>query len=874
MSEIPGEIVTFLCTDIERSTRLWEHYPDDMGRALARHDAVVRDTVKLHDGSVDKTTGDGFYTRFASPLSALHAALAIQRTLQTEPWHETVPLRVRMALHTGPAEWRSGYYVCPSLNRATRLLVAGHGGQLLLSLTTAEQVRDHLPAGVELHDLGQHRLKDLQRPEQVFQVVAPDLRADFPPLRSLEAFQHNLPVQRDSFIGREREIAEVKRLLVSARLLTLTGPAGAGKTRLALQIAADLVDEIADGVWLADLARLSDPALLPQTLAATFGVVEEVGRPLLETLANALRRRTLLLLLDNCEHLIEASARTTEALLRACPTLRLLATSREAFGIAGETTWSVPPLSLPDSTRNDPEAARESEAVRLFIERATQANPDFRSTVENLPSVVQICQRLDGIPLALELAAARVKDLTIEQLAAGLDDRFRLLTGGDRTALPRQQTLQAAIEWSYNQLSPSEKTLFRRFSVFAGGWSLEAAEAVGGDAEIPGMESVGILLQLVDKSLVVFEEQGESSRYRLLESLRAFGRDRLLESGESEAVRARHLTFFLHLAEDAEPHQQGPDPAKWFELLERELNNLRAAMEWSQATRRAEDGLRLAGALWRFWYMRGYHSEGWERTEALLLLAGANASASVRAKALTGAGHLARLQNRLEEAEQRFLQSLALREQSAEERGIAETLNGLGILARDRKDYASAHDYYARSQALYHKLGDIGRSATLLGNIGGLAIERGDYEAARPLLEESLAILRRVGSTLSVANALHNLGDVTYKSGDFPAADLYLREGLSIAWEAGDRNETSFSLQSLGMIAHYRGDSERAACLLGAAQSAQEAGNLSLSDADREDFARDVATVRAALSEVDFDACWAAGRAMSSERAVVYALTE
>jgi predicted ATPase len=525
-------------------------------------------------------------------------------------------LRVRMALHTGVAEVRDGDYFGPALNRVARLLTAGHGGQVLLSQATYHLVREALPEDASLTDLGAHRLKDLQQPEHLFQLLHPALPADFPPLHSLEAFAHNLPRQLTSFIGREREMGEVKEFLATTRLLTLTGSGGCGKTRLALQVAADLLEAYADGVWLVELAALADPTLVPQTVASALGVREQPVRPLTETLVDYLQPKVLLLILDNCEHLLTASAQLANALLRSCPRLRMLASSRQGLGIAGERTYRVPSLSLPQPRPLPPvERLTDYEAVRLFVERAVFTQPSFAITDQNAPAVAQVCERLDGIPLAIELAAARVKALPVEKLNERLDDMFRLLTGGSRTALPRQQTLRALIDWSYDLLSEPERALLRRLSAFAGGWTLEAAEAVGVGEGVEEWEVLDLLTSLVEKSLVLYEEREGEGRYRLLETVRQYARDRLLESEEGEAVRTRHLEFFLHWAE------QGPG----LERLETEHDNLRAALAWSGAQRQGDVGLRLGGAMGGFWHVRGYWTEGRERLAGVLALLGAEA---------------------------------------------------------------------------------------------------------------------------------------------------------------------------------------------------------------------------------------------------------
>jgi predicted ATPase/class 3 adenylate cyclase len=575
MTSLPTGTVTFRFTDIEGSTRLLQRLGERYAEALATHHGLLRTAIQEGQGQVVDTQGDAVSAAFPRARNALLAAIAAQRAVQAHPWPDETAPKVRIGLHTGEPVTAETGYVGMDVHRAARIAAAGHGGQILVSDVTHGVVARDLPEGVGLRDLGEHRLRDLANPLRLFQVVASDLPTDFPPLRSLDTNRHNLPIQLTSFIGRTREIAEVKRLLCTARLVTLTGAGGAGKTRLALQAVADMVESYRDGVWLAEFAPIADPALVPKTVASALNVPEQPGRDLTETLVDALRLKAPLLLLDNCEHLLAACRDLAAALLRKCPQVRILATSREGLGVPGETVWRVPSLSVPEDIRHIPGPTElvGYDAVRLFVDRAVTTTPGFTVTSKNALAVAQVCRRLDGIPLAIELAAARVKVLAVEQIAARLDDRFRLLTGGSKTVLPRQQTLGAAIDWSYHLLSETERLLLGRLSVFAGGWPLDAAEGVCAGGNVEATDILDLLTSLVDKSLVLAETQCGEARYRLLETVRQYARDRLAEAGEEADVRTRHRAWYVALAERAEKEPRGPRQRIW-----REHENLRAAL--------------------------------------------------------------------------------------------------------------------------------------------------------------------------------------------------------------------------------------------------------------------------------------------------------
>ena len=657
-------LATFLFTDIEGSTKLWESDPEKMKIALQRHHAILQETISSNGGAVFQIVGDAFCVVFPTASSAVSSAVTAQRALYVEQWDTPSPIRVRMGIHTGAAERTSndpltgGYASNHTLNRVARILSAGHGGQILLSRATKELIRDSLPADTELRDMGEHHLKNLTRPEHLFQLIIADLPSDFPPLNTLDSYRHNLPLQLTSFIGREKEIANVIRLLEKARMVTLIGPGGTGKTRLSIQVANELLDQYPDGAWFVELAPISDPLLLPRTTAIAIGLRDEPQRPVIDMLCDYLRGKQLLLILDNCEHLVEACAQLADTLLHACPQIRILASSREALGIAGETSYLVPSLELPDM-QNLPtvEVLSQCEAIRLFSERASAATQNFRVTDDNASSIAQICHHLDGIPLAIELAAGKIRALSAQQIAQRLDDRFRLLTRGSRTAMPRHQTLQATIEWSYNLLSASEQTLFRRLSVFVNGWTLEAAESICWGKDTTAKDALKkedileLLSQLVNKSLVMTEERNSEVRYHMLETIRQYAGDKLQESNEIEPLRDRHLEHFLQLAETAEPHLRKPEQLEWLARLEAEHENMRAALEWSLGKERPEYALRLAAALGTFWVIRCYWKEGARWLESALAKPARDltiAEKTARARALYQDAELAEAMDDLE----------------------------------------------------------------------------------------------------------------------------------------------------------------------------------------------------------------------------------
>ena len=752
MSERPTGTVTFLFTDIEGSTTRWEHHPDAMRTALARHDALLRSLITASNGYVFKMVGDAVYAAFAVPADALAAAQAAQRAVAAEEWGEVGLLRVRMALHTGAVQSRDDDYFGPTLNRVARILSTGAGGQILLSSATVELVRDSLPAGTSLQDLGEHALKDLLRPEHVYQLTLPDLPSQFPALKSLTHQPHNLPVQPTPFLGREQEVDHVCHLLhrPEVRMVTLTGPGGMGKTRLSLQVAAELSDDFADGVFLVALASVSDAALVVPTIVQTLGIHEVAGQSLLALLKSTLKDKQQLLVLDNFEQVVEAAVQIAE-LLAACPRLKLLVTSRILLHLQAEREFPVPPLSLPNPRQlPDLVTLSQYEAVALFIQRAQAVKADFTVTNANAPAVAGICTRLDGLPLALELAAARVKFFAPHALLVRLDQGLSVLTGGARDVPARQQTLRGAIAWSYDLLSPQEQALFRRLSVFVDGWTWEAAEIVCQAAGTLELDLLEELLSLADKSLLRQQESAEGEpRFWMLQVLREFGLEVLTKAGEREATRQAYAEYYLSLAQQAEPHLKSAEQAHWVAQLEQDYENLRTALRFlleragqSQPNRSlyAQQALDLSVALQWFWVTHDvYVPEGLAFLQQALALS-QELEAERRAAALLLAGMLAWTVGDFEEAERLFAESVSLYQGLKDKAGYATCLQRLGMTARVRTQYAQARQELQEAASLFDELGERWKRGQCLTELARIATETGQYEQARMLLSESLLL--------------------------------------------------------------------------------------------------------------------------------------
>jgi len=901
MSGLPTGTVTFVFTDIEGSTQLWERYPEQMRAALVRHDALIEDIVSLHHGDVVRPRGEGDsrFAVFTLATDAAAAAASMQQALYAEPWTTPTPLRVRIALHTGEADLREGDYYGSAVNRCARLRSAAHGGQTLLSDVTHGLVREALPPGTQLRDMGEHRLKDLIRPEHIFQLVVSGLASEFPPLKTLDTQPNNLPLQLTSLVGREREVETVCSLLrkEDVHLLTLTGAGGTGKTRLSLQVGAELLEEYPGGVWFVELAALTDHTLVVSEIARTLGVVEQGGRPIIDTLKDYLREKKLLLILDNFEQVIQAAPQVGQ-LLQAAPQVKVLVTSRVPLKVRGEKEYPVPPLSVPDPHHLPSlDKLTQYEAVRLFIERATDVKPDFEVTNDNAPAVAEICVRLDGLPLAIELAAARIKMLPPEALLSRLSQRLKLLTGGAKDLPARQQTLRNTIEWSYDLLSEGEKQLFWRMAPFNGGRTLQALEEVcnhDGRLLIDVFDGVQSLL---DKSLLQQRAGGRGGdgepRFWMLETIHEYSREKLEESGEADALYREHAQYFMRLVEEAEPHLRGARQVEWLDLLEEEHDNLRAALRWARESTRAEDrviGLRVGGAVSRFWETRGHFAEG--REQLATVLAGttrveasqgsrSEAAGRARGKALLGAGRMALRQGDYEAQRVYSEEALAAYRLAGDKVGIGNSLILLGAVAYLQGDYVRARTLNEESLPILREVGDKQGIALSLLSLGIVAFLQGDYVRARTLNEESLSIFTEQGLGAGRADLLNNMGNVAYMEGDFDHARSLHTESLRAKRESGYMLGIALSVGGVGEAAIGLGKRdgkvdwvEKGAVLLGASDGLHKEIEAIREGDDAIPYDHAAEAARAQLGEERFERLRGEGRAMSMEEAIEYALEE
>jgi predicted ATPase/class 3 adenylate cyclase len=918
-SRPPTGTVTFLFTDIEGSTVLWEQHPEQARTAMSRHDEIVEDVIGRHKGMLVRPRGEGDsrFAVFPRATDAVAGAAALQQALHTEQWLTPAPLRVRIALHTGEADLRDGDYYGSAVNRCARLRSAAHGGQTLLSGITRDLVYDALPAGVELRDLGEHSLKDLQRLEHIFQLNVAGVPSEFPPLKTLNSRPNNLPPQRSALVGRAKELASIRTLLLrrNVGLLTLTGPGGIGKTRLSLQVAADLIEQFVDGVFFVPLDVVSDYQRVASVIAQTFGVREGEGRPLIESLKDYFANKQMLVVLDNFEQTLPAAPVVAE-ILAAAPGLKALVTSRSRLHVRGEHEFMVPPLALPELGQ-PPDLASLSQygAVSLFIERAVAIKPDFEVTNENAAAVAEICTRLDGLPLAIELAASRVKILPPKAMLGRLQNRLKLLTSGERDLPSRQQTLRGAIDWSYNLLSEDEQILFRRLSIFAGGCSLDAAEALcrrGLKIDVlDGLES------LVDKSLLLqYEQHDGEPRFRMLETIREYAMERLAESGEEDDVACEHASIYVALGEESEPQLHKPEQLERFKQLETEHDNLRGALYWSLKSGEVETALRLSTSVWHFWWVRGHLSEGRKWLEATLELAATKSDRSPEhAKALYALAVFSRnfrdapsviryskesaalareINDKVSLGWALILQAIGLLMQGepAQARAAAEgavtvlrdggyagwdmanVLLRYAMILMSQRDVAQAREKMEAALTLFRQLGDRWGTSQALNMMGDIARMQGDYDRANTLYTESLHLYRELGVKRDIPASLHNLGHVALARGDNSKATEFFKEGLTLHQELGDKFGAAECVVGLAGVAAATQQPIRAARLLGISLRLREALKDTSWLVERTTYERYAADVRAGLDEASWRVALQEGQAMSMEQAIEYALED
>ena len=908
------ETLTFLFTDIEGSTALLGRVGDGVyARVLAGHHALIRSALAAHDGREIDTQGDAFFAVFSSPRACVAAVLAMQHAIDTHAWPGREQVRVRMGIHSGEAARTATGLVGLEVHRAARVAAAGYGGQVLMSEAAAVLVRDGLPAGAALADLGVHRLKDLGRPEQIFQLTAAGLQAEFPPLRSLgnPALPNNLPAELSAFIGRGREVAEVRALVESSRLVTLTGAGGCGKTRLGLQVAAELLDGSGDGVWLAELAAVTEEDAVAPAISQALRLAAQPGRPGLEALLDALAPQDVLIVVDNCEHLIGGCAKTAEAIVRRCPRVHLLATSREPLGIGGETIYRVPSLSLPGPGEASLPAPGSSDAVALFADRARANGVALAADEQSGPLVVSVCRRLDGMPLAIELAAARLRSMSLAELSGRLDQRFRLLTGGSRTALERQQTLRATVGWSYSLLTGAEQLLLARLSAFAEGFDLAAAEAVCGSGGLDVLDVAALLGSLVDKSLVVAESAAGTLRYRLLETIRLFAAERLVEAGEEEAaaVTAAHCAYFLSVAEAAAAYLTGPEQGSWLARLDADQANLRRAAQYA-ADR--PDGtaavLHLGVALDRYWWARSRLQEAFGLLVPALRRPDADADPALFAAALGTAANVAPFID-LTTARQLAEQAVQVARQLDDDRLLIRSLGALcgacffageleaGLpfgqesVERARRlshdvllgvslliylmiigtvDPARSLPLFAEAIACTERSGDHLTNSLLHNNASGAALEAGNIPAARAHLEAAAQAAQQIGYEHALVQA--NLGDVLRAEGDLDGARSALEAALRIGRRNGDNWNMAIAILGLACLAGDTGDWDRAAALHGVAQALQDRTGNPWQEFPARDRRDSLDQARAHLGDEQLERAYARGMALSLEKALDLAM--
>ena len=870
----PQGQVTFLFTDLVGSSQLWEAFPEAMRATLARHDVLLRQAIGSHRGKIVKKTGDGIHAAFASPANAIYAAIEGQKRVQSEEWTETGPLLVRMGLHIGDSQFREGDYYGSTLNRAARIMSIGHGGQILISAEVHHLLKNNSALPFQMLDQGEHRLKGFRRAEKIYQVLHPDLPAKFPPLNSISAIPNNLPLQPTEFIGREREIETLVQRFPGTRLLTLTGPGGTGKTRLALQTAAELLDKYADGVFFVDLTLLNDGTLVPSSIAEELNVKELKTQPILETLKQFLEQKTLLLVLDNFEHIMEAAPLVGE-LLAAGPKVSVLVTSREVLHISGEQVYAVPPLGLPPSgSQIDLQQIASYEAVQLFNNRARAANPAFHITPENAEDVAEICRRLDGLPLAIELAAARVRLFTPKKLLERFSDRLKILTGGARDRPARQQTLRSAIDWSYDLLAQPERKLFARLEVFSGGRSLEAIEAVcSRELEIDILDG---LESLLDKSLIGQEEDFEGQpRIIMLESLHAYARERHKEYEDWEATLTSHAEWVLAFAEAGEDGLFGQSPGLWADRLRVEEGNIRAVLERCQSGQlKPEIGVRLAGALRYYWESTGKLSEGIAWLETMLSLSSDQPKA-VRAKALCGAGVLSYWRGDWQHGAIYCQEALEAGQELGDRVIVGEAQHFLAHVAQNQRNPELGLKLLSESHQIFSSINHpwgVQRSRICLAD--ALRLQQ-NYDLAAQNFEEAIREQRKKSGDILLAMLLSNYGNVLNRQGKYQLARDCFLEGIRESQTLNNSMLIAYLVDGLAGNMVLSGHAAKAAQLMGAAEGFFEAAGISsMAAIDQADHDYYMAQIQASLEQEVINGLWEKGKGMSIEEIVAYVLNQ
>ena len=885
MRELPSGTVTLLLTDIEGSTRLLHRLGDRYAATLGAHRDLMRAAFARHGGVEVDTQGDAFFVAFPEALGCVHAAIDAQRWLAAQPWPDGAAVRVRMGVHTGEPSRTGEGYVGMDVHTTARICSAGHGGQILLSDQTAALTGAALQLeGLTLCDLGEHRLKDIATPQRLYQVVIPELLSDFPPLRTQATRPNNLPTPPTPFIGRAHEVAALRDLVLrtGVRVVTLTGPGGTGKSRLALRAASELLHRFADGVFYVPLGTLRSARLVPSAIAKALGVREKRGATLVEAIAEHLAEKDLLLVLDDSER-VRAGGREVAELLRACPRLKVLATSREPLRLLAEHEVPVAPLAVPErGSRARLQEIVQCESVRLFVDRAEAVRAGFTLNAENAPAIAEICRRLDGLPLAIELAAARARAYEPAALLRALASRLTVLTDGPIDLPERQQTLRDAIAWSYDLLEPAEKTVFNRLGVFVGGCTRGAAQEVCDPQSELSLETA--LASLAAKSLISFGfshgegpskavrgvDEGDAVRFVMLDTLREFANEQLDTAAEGAALRERHRAWCLALAERAEPQLRGKEGSAWLDRLEREHDNMRAAIAGALEARVPELALRLGGALWFYWYQHGHWSEGRDWLERSLER-GAATEARVRAQALYGVADLARHQDQTEEALAACEDALALYRDAEDAAGEARALAQLGYIHQVRGESAEARRTLEESLAVFRQLGDLERISFTLVGLGALAQLSGDLDSARVHYEESLELGRRLGDAGATATALVNLGEVLQLQGDGARAAALYGESLGLYAQLGHLVAIAYCLEQIGGLDMQAGRSDRAALLLGAAAMLRSEIGAPVESFNRERYEADVASLRGALGE-RFESLWSEGGSLARSDVVKLAL--